>query len=153
MSAELLAELRDVHVPPPPGSWPPAPVFWVLPVVVAVVLLIGILARRRRRTLRGCVRRELRRIRRSPELRADRAALLAALAGLLRRAALARHGRQVAGLAGAAWERHLADHAPPRTDPRVWHAIAALRYRPELPRVEARTLLANCERWLLHVSR
>lgn len=156
MSAELLAELRDVHVPPMPAPWPPAPGIWVLLALAAVASLALAAWRRRRPTLRGCVRRELRRIRRSPELRADRAALVAALAPLLRRVALARHGASVAGLAGVAWERHLAGHAPAGCDARVWHAIALLRYAPGPPGPpgpEPRVLLASCERWLRHASR
>jgi hypothetical protein len=153
MSAELLAELRDLHLPPAPGFWPPAPGLWLLVALVAATLL-GLAAWRRRRSpLRGWLRRELRRIRNSPALRADRAALVGALAPLMRRMALARHGVAAAGLAGEAWARHLAAHAPPGCDPRAWHAIAVSRYAPGPPDVEPRILLASCERWLLHASR
>lgn len=45
--------LRDVHVPPAPSLWPPAPGWWLVIGVVALVLVFGaILLWRRRRRLR-----------------------------------------------------------------------------------------------------
>jgi len=59
MSADLLAQLRDIHPAAAPGWWPPAPGWWLLALllVAAVALLIRWLlrqwsvARRRRRLL------------------------------------------------------------------------------------------------------
>ena len=48
MQAQELV-LRDVHVPPAPSLWPPAPGWWLLAGVVALVLAIAWWAARRRR--------------------------------------------------------------------------------------------------------
>ena len=46
--------LRDVHVPPAPPLWPPAPGWWrVLRVVVALSLMVWWLRRRRRRRMQS----------------------------------------------------------------------------------------------------
>lgn len=53
MQAETLV-LRDVHVPPSPSAWPPAPGWWLVIGLVAVLLAIGaFLLWRRRQRLRA----------------------------------------------------------------------------------------------------
>jgi hypothetical protein len=39
VAADLLTQLRDIHMPEPPGWWPPAPGWWLL-----ALLLLGALA-------------------------------------------------------------------------------------------------------------
>ncbi len=56
MAADLLQQLRDIHVPEPPGWWPPAPGWWLVGALLAAGLVwFGwrlIRAERRRRPLR-----------------------------------------------------------------------------------------------------
>lgn len=82
MSANL--PLRDVQLPPAPAWWPPAPGYLVIGGAVLLVLLAAVLLgwqRRRRR------QRWLRLFDRELALSPDPGAELAAIAGLLRRAA------------------------------------------------------------------
>jgi len=49
MAADQLQQLRDIHLPAPPGWWPPAPGWWLLAAVVLGVLAWAILRLRDRR--------------------------------------------------------------------------------------------------------
>ena len=118
MSPELLAELRDIHLPPDPLWWPPAPGWW-LAAVFAVLVLIGLGVALRRHAVRTRPRR------RALELLHDIAADIATdvatdtrhdrphpglqrLSRLLRRVALQAFPReQVAGLSGDRWLQFL----------------------------------------------
>ena len=95
--------LRDIHVPPPPELWPPAPGWWVLLGLGLVLLGLGFwwlygryrIARRRRRILDELA---------SIEGRHAGPALAAEVSALLKRVALARYPRtQVASLTGRPW--------------------------------------------------
>jgi hypothetical protein len=56
MQPNPLEQLRDIHLPPDPGWWPPAIGWWLLALVIAFVCAAGIRAiyeyRRRRRPVR-----------------------------------------------------------------------------------------------------
>ncbi len=53
---DALKQLRDLHLPEPPGLWPPAPGWWVLGILAFIVLSVLAIrvyrARRRSRPLR-----------------------------------------------------------------------------------------------------
>lgn len=96
--------LRDVHLPPAPGLWPPAPGWWLVAAVLLVLLALPLLLRWRRhqreRVLQQQFDREL-------ATGADGPLRLAAIVGLLRRAARERRrGDEL--LQGEAW-LHLLD--------------------------------------------
>lgn len=106
--SDPLAALRPLHPPPAIDWWPPAPGWWVLVIVLAV--LGGLAWRRWRRTaLRRVALDELRQLEREVQ---DDARLAAGISRLLRRIALACFPRrQVAALTGEAWLRFLDEQA------------------------------------------
>ena len=49
MEQDPLSQLRDIHIPPPEGFWPPAPGWWfVLLLVIGLAIAITVWLRRRR---------------------------------------------------------------------------------------------------------
>jgi hypothetical protein len=150
--ADSLAALRDIHAPPDPGWWPPATGFVLLAALVLALAAGWIALRhyRRQREPLYRVRQELENVEQGFARHSDPQRLVAELAELLRRAALARHGRAVAGLSGAAWAAHLAQTAPAGSDPAVWQQVAVQRYAPVARAADPVMLLAQCRRWLEH---
>lgn len=145
-----LAGLRDIHLPPPPALWPPAPGWWLLAVAGLVVLALGVrLAGRawRRRRPRRAALRAIRALRARRAQGESAAILIAELATLLRRAALIRHPRErVAGLTGHAWLEFLDDDAHGFTEG-VGACLATAPYSRGEP-VDLDALLSLCEGWV-----
>jgi hypothetical protein len=105
MSAAWLAQLAADHAPPRAGWFPPAPGWWAAfaCAVLLAALVVSIVRwwREPRRRLRRAAMRELRLIRAGP-LEGPEAAQ--AIESLLRRHAVALHGRaRVARLTGERW--------------------------------------------------
>ena len=147
-----LDALRDIHLPPDPAFWPPAPGWWAL---AALALLLGgalllhqIRAARRRRPQREalCLLAALR-----EDLAGGRepGRVVAESATLLRRAALGRFPReQVAGLSGRAWLEFLERHGGgPEFTRGVGEQLLSAPYSPRAE-ADARGLLRLCERWI-----
>jgi len=145
-----LAELRDIHLPPPPGFWPPAPGWWLISVIGCAALAIGVhyaLAAWRRGRGRRAAARAIAQLRsrrthgEAPEL------LIADLATLLRRAAMTRHSReQVAGLTGRDWLEFLDDDAHQFSNGVGRCLVTAPYSRGEAVDIDA--LLTLCESWV-----
>ncbi len=115
LAVDPLSELRDIHLPPPPPLWPPAPGWWLLCLVAIAAVVFGVrsalAAWRRGRPRRAAVRAmaELRGRYERGETPDD---VTAEVATLLRRAAMNRNPRtQVAGLTGGNWLAFLDDDA------------------------------------------
>jgi hypothetical protein len=166
LTTPLDAQLRDIHVIFGWPWWPPAPGWWLL---LALGLLLAGLAWRFRATWRlhlpiplvtlGDWRwdagRALRRLRRAAAQ--DTGSVKAAAAEfseLLRRIAMARHGRGgCAGLSDEAWLEWLTAHDPKGFD---WHRHGRLLltapYAPTAAvaarRAELGTLIAAAEPWI-----
>ena len=144
-------ELRDIHLPPEPGWWPPAP----LPAVLALLGLLALAwlgwralkALRRRRRLQLWLDRHARIARELPA----GVEQVAAASELLRRA-LRQYAPHLAALHGQAWLDWL-DSLLPEAPPSAG-AAACLRdaaYRSELPAEQALAATAALGRALARV--
>jgi hypothetical protein len=145
-----LSELRDIHLPPPPPLWPPAPGWWVLALVAIAAVAVGVrhayLAWRRGRGRRAAVRSlvKLRNRFRNGEAPAE---LTAELSTLLRRAAMVRHPRaQVAGLTGHDWLEFLDDDGH-RFSEGAGKCLVTAPYA-QAESVDLEALLSLCEKWM-----
>jgi hypothetical protein len=125
-----LPPLRDIHLPPEPGLWPPAPGWWVL-IALALIVIVALA----RRALRAWRRRRRRRALLAEFDTAlatarDAAEEAAALSSLLRRAARLRDPA-AAALAGEAWLRFLDGDDPRRAFSQgVGRALLEAPFRP-----------------------
>jgi hypothetical protein len=145
-----LSGLRDIHLPPPPELWPPAPGWWLLAIVAVVVL--GIVLRfafatwRRGRPRRAAVR-AIEALRNRHAAGESPLVLVGELATLVRRAAMIRYPRtRVAGLTGRAWLEFLDDDEHHFTQG-AGACLASAPYARSEP-VNLDALLAICERWV-----
>jgi hypothetical protein len=169
MNPDLTA-LRDIHDPLGNPWWPLAPGWWLL--LLALVGLVALIWQRRRRwpvipplpllrigDWRWDAYRQLRHLRR-PLTPGALKTRTAELSELLRRIAMARHGRSAcAGLFGTAWLDWLTEHDPDGFDWRA-HGPLLIRapYAPEPRDADAATglsaqqqlerLFAATERWI-----
>ena len=148
--ADPLAALRDIHVPDPPGFWPPAP-GWIGVVCLATALgiLAGVFAARRWRA--GRFRREaledLVRLRSRHRDGAPDVEIAMELSTLVRRVALARHPRgEVAGLTGARWMAWI-ESTHPDFDVSARTALLEAPYARH-SRFDASRALTACEHWI-----
>ncbi len=138
--------LRDIHLPPDIGFWPPAPGWWLLLAGLVLVALGGLwlIRFRQRRHYRRLALRDLARLEASVNIE-----LAASLSRLLRQAALCHFARQeVAGLQGVAWLKFLDrpfNDAP--FSEGVGQVLADAPYRPAAE-VDAAALCDLCRSWL-----
>lgn len=152
MNPDPLAALRPLHLPEPVGWWPPAPLWWLLAVLLlaATALALRALWRHyRRNRYRRAALRALEAAWQESE-RGGAARLFAARASaLLRRAALARYGHaRVAALTGRAWLEFLDGSARMQgfaEGPGAALAVAA--YDPSA-HCDAVALARLCRAWL-----
>ncbi|MFN3843217.1 MAG: DUF4381 domain-containing protein [Rehaibacterium terrae] len=141
-----LPPLRDIHLPPEPGLWPPAPGWWVL-IALALIVVVALA----RRTLRAWRRRRRRRVLLTEfdatlAAARDAAEEAAALSSLLRRAARLRDPA-AAALAGEAWLRFLDGDDPRRAFSQgAGRALLDAPFRPaagDWPREALRALVRD----------
>jgi hypothetical protein len=106
--------LRDIHLPPEVGMWPPALGWWIIlaVVLIALYLLFKWWRRRQPRYRKQVVQPALLELQRiEQEYAADPAEMIRQLSILLRRSAISLHGRyRTAGLTGAEWLSFLDQH-------------------------------------------
>jgi len=151
--AEILAQLRDIHMPPEPGLWPPAPGWWILGVIGLVGL--GWLCWRgwkaaSRYWLYRRVAAELNVICSRHADHGDDQRLTAEVSRLLRRAALREHTRaRAAGLTGDTWLAFL-DQTQVGTEFSAGpgRCLATVPYGDREEAVDAEALVGAVRRWL-----
>lgn len=142
--------LKDIHLPNSIGWWPPAPGWWLLPVILALLVLAlrHVYCRLSRRTAIKRARSLLKTLRQKP---VERLQILTELSALLRRAAISSDSRgAVAALRGQAWLEYLDKDLPDAPFSQgVGRCLADAHFRPTAPDdVELDDLFELCERWL-----
>jgi len=142
--------LKDIHLPTAVSWWPPAPGWWLLVLLTAVLILAGyrVFKRLTRKTAIKHARKMLAEIRKQP---GEQRQTLTAVSALLRRTAISTdHRSQVAGLQGRDWLTYL-DRSFPEApfSSGVGRCLADAHFRPQQSDdVDMNALLDLCERWL-----
>ncbi len=102
-----LAQLRDIHLPPPISWWPPAPGWWILAIFLCLLIAFLIYHGYQRYNFARAKKQALKLLRDYQQQYArdhDGAIASASISELLRRVALVYYPRaQVASLHGEAW--------------------------------------------------
>ena len=141
--------LKDIHLPAPIGWWPPAPGWWLLPVLILILwLLVRYLYRRlTRKTAINAAETLLK----SLGQQTDTLQTLTALSALLRRTALSIDDRRhVASLRGNDWLEYLDRSLPePAFSQGIGRCLADAHYQPVVTDdIDISALIDLCERWL-----
>ena len=104
--AELLPELRDIHLPDPVAWWPLAPGWWILLILVVVSIAAVLLWRRgqQKQRFKKQALAEVQLLNQAYQQHYDARRYLVEVSVFLRRLAVSRFPRaEVAGLTGSAW--------------------------------------------------
>lgn len=147
-----LAQLRDIHSPPPVGWWPPAPGWWLMAAFFVIASIAGgvwLWRHYHQRRYRRLALQQLHALYREHQAQPDNSHFADAINRLLKQCALAAFPRSnIAALSGAEWldflDRHL--RKPRFTDPDL-RALANL-YQPTSPAIAPDTLRDAAEYWI-----
>ncbi len=147
-----LAELRDIHMPGPIETWPPAPGWWILAAIaIGIVLYVIYLLIRnwRANRYRREALSEMHDLFASWQANGDDLAYIEALQNLLKRVALSSFPREdVACLTGEAWVQFL-DRSTGSHDFSMGEAEVLIdgNYRPDVS-VDVHALHATSVQWI-----
>lgn len=153
--------LRDIHLPEAVSWWPPAIGWWLLPLLLIFLLLIGwglkklLHKRKQQRLFKHSIAEAFATIRNNFADSADQAKLIQDLSTLLRRIALSRYPRaDVAALTGQQWLAFL-DRTGGVTSftQGVGSILGSGPYQLLTEEVDAEPLLQLCEAWAKQVIR
>jgi hypothetical protein len=150
--ADPLAQLRDIHVPGMIEAWPPAPGWWILAALGALLVIAGftwLFRYWRANRYRREALRELTQLLKDQHKDEDDQAYLEALQRLLKRTALTGFPREeVASLTGEAWVQFL-DRASGSHDFSMGEAEALIdgNYRPDIS-VDVERLHLVAKSWI-----
>jgi hypothetical protein len=149
-------ELRDIHLPEASLWWPPAPGWWLLPVLLLVIaiLLRWAIRRIRHKPLKRICLQELQGIRKNLASGENAKTVLADTAALLRRTLLAYQGRVgFAATSGDDWLRQLQNLGQGQVFSEVQlELLGHGRYQREFE-CDIEDLLQACERWMRALPR
>lgn len=149
MATSSLASLRDIHLPPAPAAWPPAPGWWLAGLLLLLLAGLWLLYRGwHRRQLRAALR-ELKLLAAEAEKTGAAVRTAGGISRLLRRYACWRYPEAGAhALTGAAWLQFLDTRGG---DGQFEHgagaALASLPYQPAAA-ADVTALLALARNWL-----
>lgn len=149
MTPDPLANLADIHLPPPVAAFPWAWGWWLLLALSAALLLTLLwwgLRRRRRNAFRRAALAELHTLRSCPQ---DRE-LATAVNQLLRRVARHSLGSQGLGATGSAWRSCINQAATPASsiDEELLAMLEEAAYRPDTRPLDRERLFAQVSRWI-----
>ncbi|WAR44788.1 DUF4381 domain-containing protein [Methylomonas rapida] len=142
--------LRDIHLPESIDWWPPAPGWWLLPIVL-VLLIAGLRYLYKRLTQKTALKSAQALLKSLRSNHADQLQTLTELSALLRRTAISiDQSGDVAGLHGQAWLEYLDRAMPDRPFSQgTGRCLADAHYRPGIgEELDLTALFALCERWL-----
>ncbi len=149
-------QLEDIHLPPQPGFWPPAPGWWIAAALLLLLLgatAVWLLRWRRRRREQQRIEAALRRL--EQELRDDPQQAIIDINIFLRKMALTHFPEtDVASLTGDAWLAFL-DRSGETTDfsRGPGKVLAEGPYRASLPPdFDGTALMRAVERWTRKIS-
>ena len=154
MNPDLLQQLAPDRAPPPVGWWPLAPGWWALMALLLLALVLAVWLRKRaRRPAKRWQRLALRELAQlqtaSRQAGRDDAHLAREVQQLLRRYAIARHGREtVAALSGDAWLAFVVRHGGHEWAGDSGQALLRCAYGGRAAQSEAPASSADHERWL-----
>jgi len=102
--------LKDIHLPPAVGAWPPAPGWWISAVVlIATIAAISffVIRHRRRNAYRRAALQVAKHFNEHFHQHQDKTQLAIECSELLRRVAVTAYGTHAAGISGARWLQFL----------------------------------------------
>jgi hypothetical protein len=140
--------LRDLHLPEPPGFWPPALGYWLVAGAILACLLLCALYLRRRSRLRYR-NQALKELKQLEQQQMTSSELLSALSRLLRRAAMAGFPEySCSSLTGERWLQFLDDKLKDKGfSEGAGSALATGPYQQQVEYDRA-ALLTLCRSWL-----
>ena len=143
--------LKDIHLPDAILWWPPAPGWWILAVLLALLAYTfpRLLRWLRYKPVKSLSLKELNLIRQDHQQQADHRQTLLAITALLRRTVMSRSGRVGnAGLVGDDWIQQLNQMSSSVSfSTQQGELLTHGRYRPVVEG-DIENLLLSCESWI-----
>jgi len=113
MEQDPLSQLRDIHLPETGGFWPPAPGWWILLVLLAMLLIAGLLVIRHKQKKNRWLKLARRELNRLAQQASQEPRWFAQLNTLLKQCARERYpGEHPEAMSGSSWAGFLVKTSP-----------------------------------------